>query len=195
MNMTWTTRLKRVRQGANGSLCGQERLFTYDNRGFLTSEKHPEKGASGNGTVSYLNYYSRGHARRVIDGPNDLTYTYDRAEAALPDPGVRRRTLAEGVQIRARQRRAGNYVLGKVQQALRYNYPVIGGTSDKALINETYTYGGLQGRVSQRDTQLSVNGGTNESFTQSFGWDALGNPQTTNHPQRPSPAAPRRRAA
>jgi RHS repeat-associated protein len=177
------SRLKRVCQGASGSLCGQERLFTYDNRGFLTSEKHPEKGASGNGTVSYLNYDSRGHARRVIDGPNDLTYTYDRAERLSQI----RETVAGGRTLKVfnygSANVGGNYVLGKVQQAQRYNYPVIGGTPYTALITETYTYGGLQGRVSQRDTQLSVNGGTNESFTESFGWDALGNPQTINYPQ------------
>jgi YD repeat-containing protein len=34
----------------------QTRTFTYDNRGFLTSEQLPEKGASGNGSVTYSSY-------------------------------------------------------------------------------------------------------------------------------------------
>ena len=58
----------------------QTRRFNYDGRGFLTSEQHPEKGVSGNGSVSYFNYDARGHAGRVIDGPHDLTFSYDRAE-------------------------------------------------------------------------------------------------------------------
>src|SRR4029077_20256637 len=58
----------------------QTRSFVYDQRGFLLSETHPEKGASGNGTVTYSLYDSRGHAGRKIDGPHDLTYKYDFAE-------------------------------------------------------------------------------------------------------------------
>ena len=64
--------------------------------------------------------------------------------------------------------------------AKRYNYLVLGGSSYTALIAETYTLRPpRQGRASQRDTQLPLghNGpGTNESFTQSFAWDDLGNP-------------------
>ncbi len=176
-------RLKHVCQEASGSTCGQERFFTYDNRGYLTSEKHPEKGASGNGTVSYLSYDSHGHAGRVIDGPNDLTYSYDRGDRLyqIRETGGAQRTLKNFVFGTANS--GSNYLLGKVQQAQRYNYVVLAGTAYTALITETYTYGGKQGRVSQRDTQLSVNGGTNESFTQSFAWDDLGNPQTINYPQ------------
>ena len=58
----------------------QNRAFNYDNRGFLTSEQHPEKGATGNGTVTYSSYDARGHAGRVTDGPNDIGLVYDRAE-------------------------------------------------------------------------------------------------------------------
>jgi RHS repeat-associated protein len=177
-----SSRLKHVCQEAVGSSCGQQRTFTYDNRGFLLSETHPEKGTAGNGTVSYSSYDSRGHALRVIDGPHDLTYTYDRAErvSQIRETGSGRLLK---VYSYGPDNPVGNYRLGKLLQAQRYNYPVIGSTQYTASITETYTYGGLQGRVSQRDTQLSVNGGTNESFTQSFGWDALGNPQTINYPQ------------
>ncbi|MGH2627334.1 MAG: RHS repeat domain-containing protein, partial [Anaerolineales bacterium] len=76
-------RLKKVCQNATGSgtdTCGQARHFTYDNRGFLLSEQHPEKGAGGNGIVSYSNYNARGRAEQRLDGANDLTFSYDRAE-------------------------------------------------------------------------------------------------------------------
>ena len=39
--------------GPNGGGCAQQRLFTYDNRGFLTSEQHPEIGLNGHGTTHY----------------------------------------------------------------------------------------------------------------------------------------------
>ena len=73
----------------------QNRVFTYDNRGFLNSEQHPEKGATGNGTVTYSGYDARGHVTRKIDGPNDLTYTYDRAERVtlIKETGGLQRTL------------------------------------------------------------------------------------------------------
>ncbi len=63
-----------------GSGVTQTRGFAFDNRGLLNWEKQPEKGAAGNGTVSYLNYDARGHAHRKLDGPHDLTYVYDVAE-------------------------------------------------------------------------------------------------------------------
>lgn len=176
-------RLKRVCQEAVGSTCGQQRLFTYDSRGFLASETLPEKGTSGNGTVSYLSYDSHGHPRRMMDGPNDLTYFYDRADRLFQvrETGGAQRTLKN--YIFGTSNSGTDSKLGKVKQAQRYNYVVLNGTPNTALITETYTYAGRQGRASQRDTQLSVNGGTNESFTESFVWDDLGRPQTINYPQ------------
>jgi len=80
-------RLKSVSQtdGTNT----QTRLFSYDNRGFLSSEQLPEKGVSGNGTVTYFNYDARGHTGRKVDGPNDLRFSYDRAERVIQvrEPG------------------------------------------------------------------------------------------------------------
>jgi RHS repeat-associated protein len=177
------SRLKRVCQEASGSTCGQERLFTYDNRGFLTSEKHPEKGAAGNGFVTYTNYDSRGHAGRMVDGPNDLLYSYDRAERLfqIQENANSQHSARVLKSFTFGPNNAGaDLRLGKVQKAQRYNYVL--GSTVTALITETYTYAGRQGRPSQRDTQLSVNGGTNESFTQSFGWDDLGHAQTINYP-------------
>jgi RHS repeat-associated protein len=113
-----------------------------------------------------------------------LSYFYDRAERLYQiseTAGSPPRVLKSF--IFGPNNSGADLRLGKVQQARRYNYPVINGTTLTALITETYTYAGKQGRPSQRDTQLSVNGGTNESFTQSFGWDDLGHAQTINYPQ------------
>jgi YD repeat-containing protein len=49
-------------------------------RGLVTSEQLPEKGASGNGSVTYPSYDPRGHVGSIVDGPNNRSYTYDRAE-------------------------------------------------------------------------------------------------------------------
>ncbi|MEA2491570.1 MAG: hypothetical protein QOH21_3362, partial [Acidobacteriota bacterium] len=67
--------------GAAGT---QTRAFTYDRRGFLTSEQHPELGATGYGSTTYLQYDARGHARRQYTGTAlgtfDVTSTFDGAE-------------------------------------------------------------------------------------------------------------------
>ena len=52
-------RITAVCQELDSGNCGQTRTFLYDDRGYLLSETHPEKGgASANGTVSYLRYDS-----------------------------------------------------------------------------------------------------------------------------------------
>ncbi|WP_038046986.1 RHS repeat domain-containing protein, partial [Thermoanaerobaculum aquaticum] len=44
----------------------QNRVWTYDGRGYLQAEQLPEKGPSGNGVVQYLGYDALGHATRVV---------------------------------------------------------------------------------------------------------------------------------
>ena len=56
--------------------CGQERKFSYDNRGFLTSETHPE-----NGTTTYGSYDAHGH---VITRLNALRMTRPSVYTRLP---------------------------------------------------------------------------------------------------------------
>ncbi|MGH7490002.1 MAG: hypothetical protein ACREMY_31005, partial [bacterium] len=64
----------------NGTGVTQTRGFTYDRAGLLQSETHPEKGASGNGSVTYPSYDASGHALQKVDGPHNLTFQYDAAE-------------------------------------------------------------------------------------------------------------------
>jgi RHS repeat-associated protein len=178
-------RLKRVCQAASGVSCGQERLFTYDNRGFMTSEKHPEKGAGGNGTKSYFDYTSRGLVQRVVDGPNDLTYSYDRAErlTQVRETGGAQRLLKVYTYGTTAGNGPGDYRNGKTVTAQRYNYPTLGGITHTALVTETYFHGGREGRVSRRDTALAFNGTTGEVFTQGFAYNPLGQTETINYPQ------------
>jgi hypothetical protein len=59
----------------------------------------------------------------------------------------------------------------------------LGGAPYTAQIAETYRYGGREGRISQRDLKLTLNGTAGESFTQTFGYDELGNVQSLGYPQ------------
>jgi RHS repeat-associated protein len=178
-------RLKRVCHGASGTTCTQERLFTYDNRGFLTAEKHPEKGATGNGTVTYQNINSRGHAQRVVDGSSDLTYSYDRAErlTQIRETNGAQRVLKAWTFGTSTGNSLTDMRNGRVVQAQRYNYPALGGVTHTALVTEAYVYGGREGKVSRRDTSLTFDGTTNETFTQSFAYNELGQTLTTDYPQ------------
>jgi len=75
--------------------------FTYDHRGLLQSESHPEKG----GPVTYDQYDARGHAKVKVDGPSDLTYTYDKAERLTQICGHLVRRPPEELQLFDREGR------------------------------------------------------------------------------------------
>ncbi|HSL81718.1 MAG TPA: hypothetical protein VLF66_03025 [Thermoanaerobaculia bacterium] len=184
-------RLKEVSQTAK-SLAGvsftQQRKFTFDHRGFLTWEQHPEKGAAGNGTVTYSGYDARGHAGQVVDGGNTLRFTYDGAE--------RLTAVEESVGFGAwRPVRTFTYAttnalpnrrLGKLEVARAYNHVVLGGTPHTVEVTETYTYAGKQGRVSKRDTATAVTSPFTSvlgSFTQSWTWNDLGDRASTTYPR------------
>ncbi len=159
----------------------QNRFFTYDNLGFLRSETHPEKGASGNGIVSYPIYDARGHAWQKVDGPNDLSFIYDAAErlTQVKETG----TASQAGRVLKTFSYAGangtnDWSQGKLQQASRYNYVTASGSPITVQVTETYTYGGRDGRVSRRDTQAS----TGEAFTQSFTYNDLGLASSLTYP-------------
>ncbi|HEX4965586.1 MAG TPA: DUF4157 domain-containing protein [Thermoanaerobaculia bacterium] len=155
---------------------GQSRNFTYDRAGLLQSETHPEKGVNGNGTVTYPRYDARGHALRKIDGPNDLSFVYDPAERLSQVNETNGRPLKAFTYAPANG--FNDWSNGKLKVASRYNYFTIGTGSITARIDETYSYGGRDGRVSRRDTASS----TGESFTQSFSYNALGLADTVTYP-------------
>lgn len=175
-------RLKSVTTpAASGS---QSRSFIYDQRGFLLSETHPEKGATGNGTVTYSNYDARGHAGRKTDGPNDLAFIYDPAER-LTKVNVYV-TNGTGPPLKdfsyASANNGADRRLGKLRVATRYNY--VAGITVK--VDETYVYSGRQGRVSQKDTATIVNpqpgSPAGDSFTQTFAYTPLGQPGSVSYP-------------
>ncbi len=182
------SRLARVSQTAKnaaGTSFTQTRLFNYDSRGFLLSERHPETGSSGNGYVTYGSYDARGHAGQMTDGPNTLRFTYDGAERLTKVEESQGFGLYRPLKsfTFATANGAGDYRLGKLQVARGYNYPVIGATNYTVEIDETYAYGGKEGRVSNRNTVNVVNGSAAESFTQSWVWNDLGDPASVTYPR------------
>jgi RHS repeat-associated protein len=167
------SRLKQVTQATAAGT--QNRYFTYDNRGFLTSEQHPEKGSLGNGAVTYSKYNARGHAERVVDGPFDITFAYDRAERLVRETetpsGTILRDFTYGVAADGRG-------LGRLKTVKRLNFHA--GLGWFVNVNETYTYGGKAGRVSRRDTVVEAP--IVWSYTQSWTWNDLGLPETVTYP-------------
>ena len=161
----------------------QNRAFSYDGRGVMKSETHPEKGgASGNGTVTYSLFDSRGRATRKQDGPHDLTFSFDRAEHLVQVRNTAGGKLWKEFQYAANNS-GSNLRRGKVITATRYNYPVLSGVEHPAVVTESYTYAGRNGRVSQRTTGVTYDGVTAASFNQTFTYDPLGNVSVIDYPQ------------
>ena len=65
----------------------------------------------------------------------------------------------------------------------RYNYIKIGTTPFTIQVKETYAYAGIGGAVSSRATQIYVNGGAQEAFTQAWTWNDLGEEATLTYPR------------
>ncbi|MCP3994398.1 MAG: hypothetical protein GY722_04930, partial [bacterium] len=132
----------------------QERSWTYDQRGFLLSESHPEKGTD----VVYFSYDPLGNAHRRVDGPNDVRFSFDRAgrltdvEEGLAGGGTRPlKSYAFGTSSTA-----SNWANGKVVGAIGNNHlPVAAGSTEDQRFIETFIYGGVGGRVSHRRVQWS----------------------------------------
>jgi YD repeat-containing protein len=165
----------RLKQASTPSGVTQNRIFTYDNRGFLTSEQLPEVGTSGNGTVTYSKYDARGHARRKQDGAHDLAFTYDRAErltqVAQADASGNPGTPVLTTLVYATANTTNNYKNGKLETATAANPELT------ASVVETYTYGGLGGRVSARQTLVET-----RIINQAFTWNDLGQLASLGYP-------------
>ena len=156
----------------------QRRDFSYDGRGFLLSETHPE-----NGLTIYSAYDPRGHTGRkrtgLVDGPFDLTFSYDAAErlTQVRERGSSRllKEFTYGTGATAADRSKN-----KIKTALRHNWVLHPDNGNPLLVTvtETYTYGGTGGRPSLRTTALS----TGQGFTQGWTYDALGQVTLLTYP-------------
>lgn len=171
----------------------QSRSFSYDNRGFLAWERHPEKGATGNGYVRYLEYDALGNVGSKLDAVGsatatigaaiDVRFTYDRAARLTQVAEASGAFRPLKAFTYATVNSGANRVQGKLQVADRYNYVFVGTTPFTVLMREIYNYSGLGGRVSNRDLQSHVNGTQGESFTQGWSYNDLGDVASTSYPR------------
>ncbi len=176
-------RLKSVSTPASvgGSTVTQSRTFTYDHRGFLTAAKSPEKGASGNGTVTWSLFDALGNPGRRVDGGFDVGMTWDRAGRLVE---TKNRLTNEALEtfFYATANGTNDWRRGKLQTANRFNYLTVGTTPFTVRIEETYVYGGVGGRVSSRDT-FWANSTSAIRFTQGWAYDPLGSVTTLTYPR------------
>ncbi|MEM7352045.1 MAG: RHS repeat-associated core domain-containing protein [Acidobacteriota bacterium] len=165
------SRLTRLRSGSSSF---QERRYDYDNRGFLLSETHPEKGVVGGGTVTYGRRDSRGLVRRMTDGPSDLAFGYDflGRRTHIWDRNANNRVIVKLDYDDAPGRGAGKLWRATRNQWIDVPW-VAGHVEERAQVIETFDYQGRGGAVSRKTTSVDV-GGEAINLTQGYTWDSLG---------------------
>lgn len=140
------------------------RSFTYDGRGFLQTESHPE-----NGTSAYK-YDALGHVteKTVTDGSEfDLLYDYDLAGRLRH---VTRKNGLKALKALAYNDDINCQNFGKLETASSstYNTP----TGSAVTVTENYTYGDSAGRLTNKSTTISGIGSP-RNVTQSYTYDDL----------------------
>jgi YD repeat-containing protein len=155
----------------------QPRTFTYDGRGFLTAETHPESG-----TTTYQ-YDARGQAVFRKTPVAELTFKYDTAE--------RLEQVFDGDRLLKefhydRDSVGSDYSTGKLDYAIRHNWI----NAVDTQVKETYFYRGRAGAVSSKRT--TVTGATASTFEEHYTYDPAGAVESITYPACPlcSPAAP-----
>jgi YD repeat-containing protein len=156
-------RLSAVTMNRSGT--AQHRLFDYDGRGFLRWESQPESG------VTSFEYDARGHVRSKNQGAAntlfDLKYSYDSAERLLRVEG--RNPLYDPSNpspfepafhvlkefAYADSNNGNDLRMGKVSNAVRYNYPPPLTGSDTYRIEDLYRYRDAAGRRTERTTTIA----------------------------------------
>jgi len=171
----------------------QARTFRYDNRGFLSSEYHPEVGK----TFRYDKIDARGHAtQRTVVGAEtyNLGYQYDKAERLekVFPPINPDRPVVELKYFDSNTDACGTnagLAIGKVRLATRHNMvpdPTVTNKSYDYPVAETYLYRGVEGRMSHRTTTVSrPNGAGDVRFRQGFRYNALGQASEIEYPVCP----------
>jgi YD repeat-containing protein len=156
-------RLVQVIQGT------QQRTFTYDGRGVLKSETHPESGQT-----SYQ-YDARAHVVEKVTPVATLTYAYDKAERlrAVSDAGGVIKKFSYD-----RPNSGSDKSLAKLEWAERHHRATPLGD---AVVKETFWYAGVGGRLSQKKTEITGNVG-GQSFTDTYQYDSLGQLVNVTYP-------------
>ena len=165
----------------------QTRTFTYDNRGFLNFEDHPEKDVT-----TYRDYDARGNVGRSTTGPDqgafDVKYDYDHAGRVTR---VNHYFDNQWQPIKelfyASENQGLDKQKGKLVRARRHNVHPL---QLYYIVDETYRYEDTGGRMSHRITDLAeriyFSGGFEDDplqqWQQWFTYDDLGNVTSPGYP-------------
>lgn len=163
----------------------QMRLFSYDGRGFLQSEQHPESG-----TTSYQSYDAGGRpGLRLVNGANDifdLRFTYDDAERLVRvesrnPPEYDSTTFRVSKEFIYGTANSGtNRKLGKLETAVRRNHhPTLG----QITVSETYGYDDGAARLTSKQTSITGERSLSQSLLQSYAYDELNQTVRTGYPE------------
>jgi YD repeat-containing protein len=167
----------------------QPRTFSYDLRGFLRSEKHPESG-----TTSYT-YDARGHVvtKTAADAKYNLSYTYDPAEHLTKVTGS---TGDLKIFQYGSDNGADDWRKGKLWIATRINPPPDSNTldtpDDVITVTETYAYRLQNGRQTDRTTEIKAGETVLTTFMQSEHYNELGLPDVVTYPKCEGCGVPQR---
>jgi RHS repeat-associated protein len=174
--------LARVCGDAATGGCTQLRLFTYDGRGFLLSERTPERGVNGNATTEYSLYDSRGNAGRkltgAVDGPFDLRTAYDSLgrPLSLSSHGGTRVVKEWLYDVHPN----GYSRSGAMVRSIRRNND--GAFAGDFVVSEHVQYEGGAGRISRIDTDIAHATAGSRSLFQTWRWTDLGNADEQLYP-------------
>lgn len=179
-------RLVEVQQNGwdrQGWSTGSTRSFTYDARGFMTRESHPESNA-----YDYLNFDAKGHAWKQNQGNVrdvfDLEFEFDDAERLTKvfsrnpyNPNGPFRLSKHFVFDTGNNHGRSN---GKLIQAIRHNYnPGLG----DVVVTESLSYDN-SGRPTNKTTLITnaTYNTTYQQFSQTFSYNDLGDQVTMGYP-------------
>ncbi|MCB1058358.1 MAG: hypothetical protein KDD11_22890, partial [Acidobacteria bacterium] len=156
----------------------QRRLWTFDRRGFLTTERLPEvgSGSTGLGSITYTRD-ALGQVRSRFDGRTTLTYGYDGAGRPI---SVKEGSKTWEEWSWGTSNSGGDYRLGKLTEAVRHNW--IDGVIDWAF-RERYEYQGSLGQISARTTNIDTGASYSPTFRQTWTYDALGRVISLGYPE------------
>lgn len=163
-------RLRKVHTIAEG--VAQTRTFSYDGRGFLLAEKHPEKPDP----TTYAHYDAKGRAREQREGGSLLFHLRNEYDAIGRLVRVRRVQDSAVVKELVYDAVDGYAKPGFLVKSERLNdtAEVLGSNT---TVSEFFKYR-LDGRLANKTTMVTPG----PTFDLSYQYDLLGNPTTIQYP-------------
>lgn len=181
----------RLRKARTISSPEQKRCWEYDQRGFLASEQHPEKGAAGNGSVTFSAFDPAGHAGQKNDSGTNLGYTFDRASRLTEIHDLH--GAGTGDDQLLKEWRFGTPAsppdrLGRLEKAISVNYALVNSNPITARIEESFSYPEPGGRLGSRFVRMCYGNGdctpenAVDAYTHSEEFDARGQRTEITYP-------------